>query len=330
MTQKSVTLALCLTLMLSMPLAVANDDLTITAEDSTGVGDAESQVIQEESVDVEPPPAGAEANAVENPSAYGGTKNLVESQAPEMQPDDLPGAGIEAQAPDEAGVIEPGLSPDDEATAVPAIQNTEEVPATDFGELAVVTVSLQPVPVEAGLFEKKYQAYQVILQNTGPNPVQLLEAEMLNGLDGDEAYEQSKKGLIGPTSFLGVTGFVTTAIRRKWRNNKARDEAGEYDRQLPPATLPVNQVLTFKTLVPKSETPKAVVTYQDTVTGETYQVTYPGEPGMIPVNLTTPPLARPIETQVNPQTTEPSADEAPVEVVEPGGGEEPAVLNQHP
>lgn len=135
-----------------------------------------------------------------------------------------------------------------------------------------IEVVVQPMKPVAKLLAKKYMGYLITLINHGPNVVTINQAEVTNGLTGEQAFEASRKGLIGPTSFLGASGFVTTAIRRKIKNNKARDEANSYNDSITEQVILVGEKQSFHRFVPIQDSPIVRVIAENNQTGENIEI----------------------------------------------------------
>lgn len=205
-----------------------------------------------------------------------------------MQPSRLIAMGLtvslfisfNAQAMDAVSPEAPAVAPPEtltETVAPPAEPTTiepttiTEVPAVEPPVATLtqddIAISTATVPLDSGLLGKKYWGYRITLTNLSQQDVVIRHAEVENGIPGDEAYETNKKKLVGLTSFLGATGFVTTAIRRKVRNNKAREEGGIFNGQLSQTQLAPGQSATIMSLVNKGELPQVVVEFADSETG---------------------------------------------------------------
>lgn len=133
-----------------------------------------------------------------------------------------------------------------------------------------INVSIVPAPLTAKILAEKYAGYQITLTNSGSSSVTLISAYVENGFSGEQAYQATKKKLVGRTSLLGISGFVTTAIRRKRRNNRGRDEASHFSNTISLVPLESGESVTTKTLVSLGQTPRVRVTYRDHQTGQIY------------------------------------------------------------
>jgi hypothetical protein len=158
-----------------------------------------------------------------------------------------------------------------------------------------LTITVTPVELDSGLLGRSYKGYLVKVTNNGPHNVSLENSHIENGVNGEDAYQLKKKKLIGITSFLGASGFVTTAIRRKIRNNTAKHEGPKFTNKFVDVPIAPGASSTTMTLVSKKEAPKIRIAAKDLTTGEQYEVsqhgvttTASGDPTMIPVSNISP------------------------------------------
>lgn len=179
-----------------------------------------------------------------------------------------------AQTADEALPVEPMAPPAQEAAETAPAELATPALAMPSPEAVVprVAMAISPVKLEARFLAKKFDGYQLEITNGGPHDVILLKGSVVNGVSGGEAYEQSKKKLVGVTSFLGVSGFVTTAARRKIRNNKAKSESEGFGNNWEQLPVAAGQMLSLKTLVPKGKQPLVKLIFQSKETGETVEL----------------------------------------------------------
>lgn len=145
----------------------------------------------------------------------------------------------------------------------------QSVPSVAPQQVKALEVALNRIPLEAKLFNGKFQGYQLRITNTSTQPVNLLETAVGNSVNGEEAYTQVHKKVIGLTSFLGVSGLVLTTWRRTSRNNRAKKESQQYTNAPLTGTLQPGQTVESRGLIPMEQSMASLtLRYQNPETGE--------------------------------------------------------------
>ncbi len=126
---------------------------------------------------------------------------------------------------------------------------------------SVVLVSILPVEVDSDLFVRKYTGFEVKVMNQGPHPVEITSIQIGNGVDGKTAFEDVKRSLVSPASFLGITAIVGNTVKRANANSKAREASSDFSNTLPAGTLPTNHTFSTLTLIPFGKMPEVKVQF---------------------------------------------------------------------
>lgn len=155
----------------------------------------------------------------------------------------------------------------------------------------MVQVTKNKIPLASNRLRKQYQGYKISIQNSGKNPIDLINANLSGATSGNEAYlmvEKSTGALIGGLLAGGfVLSIVTFGITfllalLAWpiiggvnhhKNKKALRESLKYTDDVPLGTVNVGESLAFETLVPSGKSAQIKLTFRDTVTKELYSVT---------------------------------------------------------
>jgi len=140
-----------------------------------------------------------------------------------------------------------------------------------------VSINLTQLSLNSKL-RKDYKGYQYTIQNTGNEDINLINAQIINGVDGSVAYSTSSNNhpvamvwaICGPVGLftLGLgwfAGAIATPI--VWsvsnsNNSKARMESNSYPNIVNLGYLKKGDVITVKTLVPIGSQPQLKLTVQ--------------------------------------------------------------------
>lgn len=133
------------------------------------------------------------------------------------------------------------------------------------------TVRLDNPKLEKTLAEH-YSAYTVVLTNQGPNIIELINGDIPNGVNGQTAYEVSKRNTtgraIGWWLFTGGIGAGISAARNSSRNKATRQASAGFDDRLPLGPIGVGQSVEVNTFVPFGTKPQVKAVFKDVKTGE--------------------------------------------------------------
>ena len=163
------------------------------------------------------------------------------------------------------GKFVPLVKPGDQKPASGQPQIPEQKPS--HSQLHV-TYIVQAIHSE--LVSKKYLGYQVIVENLGPNPVKIINAAIVNGNNGQMAYQLTKddtNGVKSPWNW-GWAGAGFNASRSIRLNQAAEAELTVYQNDLVTGLLPVGEKTQTLTLIPVGAKPEVRLTFQDEKTGE--------------------------------------------------------------
>jgi DNA-directed RNA polymerase subunit H (RpoH/RPB5) len=157
-------------------------------------------------------------------------------------------------------------------------------------ELPRIDVSKTIIQLHSRL-KKTYTGYKYVISNNSTDQLELLHAEVINGMNGQGAAlgaQRSSAAAIG--SVLGgglVLGFVTLGITflvslvatpfiyaiNHHGNTKTIEEGMGYSNQVPTGVMNTGDSLEFNTLAPISQTPQVKMTFRDLRTNEIFSVT---------------------------------------------------------
>lgn len=119
---------------------------------------------------------------------------------------------------------------------------------------------------------KMYEAYEVSIENAGPNTVDIITAEVTNGANGQDAFQNTKRNTAGRAFgywlFTGGIGAAISASRNSSSNSAARQVSRGYDNAFSSEIMPPGSKITLKTFVPLGNTPRIRVTYKDKTSSE--------------------------------------------------------------
>ena len=138
---------------------------------------------------------------------------------------------------------------------------------------------------------KQYTGYAYTVSNNTGEQLELLHAEIVNGMNGQGAalgVQKSSAAAIGGTIGGGlVLGLVTFGITflvalvaspviyavNHHANTKAIAEGMPYSNQVPSGILGAGEVIQFNTLTPLNQTPQVKMTFRNLATNEIFSVT---------------------------------------------------------
>jgi hypothetical protein len=163
-------------------------------------------------------------------------------------------------------------------------QNTNTVEKNEISVIVTKQEKIPPLSIlwsQAGLgssiVSEKFSGYNVTLKNTGPNTVRIVNAKIVNGVDGVQAYNFTKRNTLGRTLAwglaFGAVGMACTSISNSKKNNKARNELNEFGLEnISGVDLKPGELLKTKVLIPVGSQPELKGQYQDVVTSEVYYI----------------------------------------------------------
>lgn len=161
--------------------------------------------------------------------------------------------------------------------------------ALAFVDINKIEITKNQIPLNSKL-KKRYSGYEYIIKNNDKYKINVLNAQILNGNDGNIAFntvEQGSGGAIGtvwaicgPTGLftfgLGwLAGVVATPIAWLVANNsdkRANIESVSYTNIVPIGYIGSGEIIHVKTLVPIGSVPQIKISILDEKTKELYQV----------------------------------------------------------
>jgi hypothetical protein len=190
-----------------------------------------------------------------------------ENSSPSQQTEGDEKKVIEVTMPDgtkQAGFIQDGqfIRLDGGKTTEVTEKNEEE------SELLINTYKVELTnPKLEKTLNRYYSAYRVVVENRGPNDVDVLNGDIVNGVDSQTAFETAKRNTggraIGWWLFTGAIGGGISAARNSSRNKATRSASMGYDKKLPSGPLPTGGQMEINTFVPIGATPQVKVVYRD-------------------------------------------------------------------
>lgn len=128
-------------------------------------------------------------------------------------------------------------------------------------------------------FKKFYSGYEYTITNNLNKPVNIINAQIKNGQDGNVAFQSSEcEGGIGTTwAIAGPVGLFTfgigwavglvatpiVAVAQNKKNKKMQTEGLAYTNSVPLGVINAGESVTFKTLVPIGAQPQLKLTIMD-------------------------------------------------------------------
>lgn len=188
-----------------------------------------------------------------------------------------------------------GLLPQKTAPAVTQVETkTETIEAPKQAQVVKNHIQIDATKSQIQLhsrLRKQYTGYAYTISNNTPDQLELMHAEIVNGMNGQGAalgVQKSSAAAIG--SVLGgglVLGIVTFGISflaglvatpfiygiNAHKNNKAIAEGMPYSNQVPTGIIPAGDSIQFNTLTPLNQTPQVKMTFRNSVTNEIFAVT---------------------------------------------------------
>jgi len=150
----------------------------------------------------------------------------------------------------------------------------------DYSSLEVVST---PSTLSSRL-RKEYTGYEYTITNNTPSKINIVNAQIINGQDGNLAYNHvEQSGAIGVTWAIAgpvglftlgigwIAGIIATPIVWIVQNNnnkKARVESTAYTNMLPIGYVGKGESITVRTLVPVGSKPQLKFTILDEKTKE--------------------------------------------------------------
>jgi hypothetical protein len=179
---------------------------------------------------------------------------------------------IEVTLPD--GTKQQGFIENGQFIALPGTtpQTAQEKPL----EASKLIIQTYPIELSDPKLEKtlnrQYSAYRVVVENQGPNVVDIINGDILNGVSGQEAFLSSKRDVTGNAAgwwlATGLLGAGISASKNKARNQATQAATMGYDKRLPVGPLPVGAQSELRTFVPIGANPQVRVVFKDQATGE--------------------------------------------------------------
>lgn len=152
-----------------------------------------------------------------------------------------------------------------------------------------IQVQKESLPIGSSRLASQYSAYRLTIQNSWDKPIDIMNAQIVGGTGGQQAYSMVKKSSAGVWgSVLGV-GFVLSIVTFgisfvaalvAWpiiagvnasKNGKARKEANGYQDVVPLGLLNAGESTQVATLVPLNQKPVLKITFRD-MEGHLYSV----------------------------------------------------------
>jgi hypothetical protein len=153
-----------------------------------------------------------------------------------------------------------------------------------------IKVTKSPILLRSRL-NNSYQGYELVIENLGTTPIEIINAQTLGGTAGQEGYLMVEKSATAAITGVmvggGVLALVTFGISlivssvaspiifasNNAANRKARKESLKYTNALPLGLVNVGESTQFATLIPTGQTPQLKITFKDTVTNELHSIT---------------------------------------------------------
>lgn len=150
-------------------------------------------------------------------------------------------------------------------------------------------VTQNQVPLNSNL-SKSYSGYEYTLTNNSKEKINVVNAQVVNGVDGNLGYTKSGNttgsaigitwAILGPVGLftLGIgwlVGIVATPIVwivHKNKDDKTRTESVTYTNMVPLGYINSGESVTVKTLVPIGSKPQLKMTVSDDKTKQFYSI----------------------------------------------------------
>jgi len=147
-------------------------------------------------------------------------------------------------------------------------QTVSDEKSSDLGS------SYETQKINFNRIEDRYSGYKVIIQNLGPNPIKIINAEVTNGHSGQQVFQECKINTTGRALGYGVgLGILTlgvgalvgfgNAAHNSGRNHAAETAANPYDNSFTLGPLTPGTDISTMTFVPIGAKPQIRVTYED-------------------------------------------------------------------
>lgn len=152
-----------------------------------------------------------------------------------------------------------------------------------------IEVSYTAIPLKSRL-KKKYAGYKVTITNHSEEQLELMNGEIVNGVNGQGAAlgsQKSSAAAIGALLGTGLaTGFFTLGITTltslvaspvvyagyKHANNKVNGEGAHYGNQVSLGVIAPGETITVPALIPISQKPELKLTLRQTKNNELFTV----------------------------------------------------------
>jgi hypothetical protein len=152
-----------------------------------------------------------------------------------------------------------------------------------------IDITYISVPLNSRL-KKSYTGYTVNVANASKTPVEIMNGDVINGVNGQGAAlgaQKSSAAAIGTTLGTGlVTGIFTFGIStaasliaspfiygaNSHKNNRAIAEGSQYGNQVTYGVLNPGDSLKINTLVPVSQKPQVKLSFKNIETGEIFTI----------------------------------------------------------
>lgn len=150
-----------------------------------------------------------------------------------------------------------------------------------------VQVSQVPIPVE-GRLKKKFQGLKITLKNRQGNYIEVIRGDIVNGVDGQTAYQQTDNSqargfwsslATAPLNYVPYGGYGSSAVSTAANyggsvsDQNTSNSAYNKVKSFPNGVLSPNDEISIYTLVPVNERPQVKIIFRDLKSNEMFTFT---------------------------------------------------------
>jgi hypothetical protein len=168
------------------------------------------------------------------------------------------------------------------------IQQTQSLPsqpvASSLSPESYLEVTQTVVPLE-GRLTKRFQGLKITLKNRQGNYVEIVRGEVMNGVDGQTAYQMTDNSrargfwtslATAPLGYVPYAGYgsgaISTAVNAGGSVSDQNTANSSYNKvkHFPNGVLSPNDEISIYTLVPLNERPQVKIIFRDLKTNEMF------------------------------------------------------------
>lgn len=176
----------------------------------------------------------------------------------------LPGSGVANISPPQEDTDHPTLRAVIEYSHDRPVTEPEitEVNFDDF-----IDIKVEKIKLDSSYLSGKFHAYHVNITNNTPYNLEIVQANIVNGYDGESAYNLVRRRPLSLPSLrlsISYTVLARSAFKSAQalvRNKTAKGESLEFSNNIPKELFEEGESLAFNALVPAGEKPKLFIKY---------------------------------------------------------------------